>query len=415
MNAETQTADTATPVDQLDLYKLPWNTAEMAADPYPYIEAARKKHPWLATTDEGLVVYGYQAIRDLMEFDNQDKLRPSFDGIIEILGAKDTPWGRFTSEQMLALSGPEHKILRDTFAMKFTPRYANQIRPLMQKIMNMLLDEWLPRGHFDFAEFISYYPVSVMTSMIGAPLDVIPGLRESLETLGRAYGLNPGIEPELQKAILHMEDFCQKLVAQRRASPKQGGSEDLLDMLIDCSNQGDIPERQLIDLLIFLFEAGYDTSKNVMTMMIYEMTKRPEIYAKCAEDIEYCRKAVEEFLRYCNPSHSFRATDTDIVYDGVLIPKDRMVFFALVQAGRDPAVFENADVFDPERPNSRHLAFGLGKHMCLGQYIARAQIQEGLHILAQRMKDPKVKGSVAYRPYPGIWGLESLPLEFTPA
>ena len=82
MNVMSDTAGKATPLAKLDLYHLPWNTPEMAADPYPEIEAARAKHPWLAKADEGYVVIGYQAIRDLMEMDHQDKMRPSFDGII---------------------------------------------------------------------------------------------------------------------------------------------------------------------------------------------------------------------------------------------------------------------------------------------------------------------------------------------
>jgi cytochrome P450 len=410
----TATETKPTPLADLDLYHLPWNTEAMAENPYPEIEAARAVHPWLAKADEGYVVIGYQAIRDLMEMDMKDKMRPSFDAIIEVLGAKDTPWGRFTSEQMLAMNPEDHRVLRNAFAAKFTPRYANNIRPLMREIMNDLLDEWLPRDGFDFAEFISYYPVSVMTSMIGAPLDVIPGLRHSLEALGLAYSLDPRREPDLQKAIIHMDEFCQKLVAERRASPNREG-EDLLDMLIDASEEGRIPDRQLVDMLIFLFEAGYDTSKNVITFMMYEMTKRPEIYEKCGEDIDYCKKAVEEFLRFFNPSHSFRYTDVDIEYDGVLLPKDTMLFFSLNQSGRDPSVFENPEVFDPDRPIDpahRQLAFGLGKHMCLGQYIARAQIQEGLHILAQRLRNPRIAGEVKFRPFPGLWGLESLPLEY---
>ena len=414
----TVTESRPTPLEELDLYQLPWNTPEMAKDPYPYIEAARKKHPWLAKTDEGYVVIGYQAIRDLMDMDRDDKLRPSFDGIIEILGAKDTPWGRFTEEQMLALGGDEHRLLRDTFAARFTPRYANQIRPLMQEIMSNLLAEWLPKGKFDFAEFASYYPVSVMTSMIGAPLSAIPGLRHSLEELGLAYSLDPKREPALQKAILHIDKFCQDLIDERRQNPHEGGAEDLLDILLEASREGGISNRRLADLLIFLFIAGYDTSKNVFTFMMYEMTRHPEIYKKCGEDIDYCRKAVEEFLRYFNPSHSFRFTDADIVYDGVLLPKDTMLFFSLNQSGRDPTVFENPDVFDPERkidPQHRQLAFGLGRHMCLGQYIARAQIQEGLHMCAKHMKNPRVAGKITFRPFPGLWGLETLPLEFDPA
>jgi len=404
-----------TPLDELELYHLQWNTAEMAANPYPEIEAARAVHPWLAKADEGYVVIGYQAIRDLMEMDMQDKMRPSFDGIIELLGAKDTPWGRFTAEQMLAMPAADHRVLRDAFAAKFTPRYANGIRPLMREIMGNLLDEWLPKGQFDFAEFSSYYPVSVMTSMIGAPLSVIPGLRESLEALGLAYSLDPARVPSLQKAIVHMDEFCHELVAERKANPPQGESEDLLDMLIEASEEGQIPHRQLIDMLIFLFEAGYDTSKNVITFMMYEMTRHPEIYRKCGEDLDYCRKAVEEFLRFFNPSHSFRFTDVDIEYDGVILPKDTMLFFSLNQSGRDPSVFDRPEVFDPEReidPAHRQLAFGLGKHMCLGQYIARAQIQEGLHMIAQRLKNPRITGDVRFRPFPGLWGLESLPITF---
>ena len=407
-------ANVATSVEQLDLYQLPWNTPEMASNPYPQIEAAREKHPWLAKVDGGYVVFGYQAIRDIMELDRDDKLRPSFDGIIDMLGAAGTPWGRFTAEQMLALSGDDHRVLRDTFAARFTPRYANQIRPMMRENMSRLLDEWTPKGAFDFAEFASYYPVSVTACMIGAPLSAIPGLRHSLEELGLAYSLDPSRGPALQEAIVHIDAFCQRLVDDRRRQPNVGDS-DLLDILLDASREGGISDRRLIDLLIFLFVAGYDTSKNVLTFMMYEMTRRPDIYTKCREDIEYCRKAVEEFLRYFNPSHSFRFTDDDVIYDGVLLPRNTLLFFSLNQSGRDPSVFERPADFDPERANPRQLAFGLGKHMCLGQYIARAQIQEGIHLCAQRIKNPKVAGEVTYRPFPGIWGLESLPLKFTGA
>ena len=80
--------------------------------------------------------------------------------------------------------------------------------------------------------------------------------------------------------------------------------------------------------------------------------------------------------------------------------------------------YPDAQTFDPERPiepERRHIAFALGKHMCLGQYIARAQIQEGLHMIAQRLKNPRIAGEVKFRPFPGLWGLESLPLEFDAA
>ncbi|MBW8753954.1 MAG: cytochrome P450 [Sphingomonadales bacterium] len=401
----------------LDLYDLRWNEPGFAADPYPWFAEARKKHPWIARTDSGYVVFEYNAIRDLMLMD--DKMRASFDGIVEIMGAKNTPWGRFTEEQMLALPAREHRVLRDTFAARFTPRFANGVRPLMRETLNRLIDEWAADGSMDFEEFSSYYPVSVMAQLIGAPLSAIPDLRKSLETMGLAFSLNPDLVPALQEAVVHIDSFCQGLIDDRRNNPKgEGGEPDLLDILLDASREGGISDRQLTDLLIFLFVAGYDTSKNVFTYLMHLLTSHPEIYQRCAEDIDYCRKAVEEGLRYFNPSSSFRFTDADIEYRGVLLPKDTMLFFTLNMSGRDPTVFEEADRFDPERPvdpKRRQIAFGLGKHMCLGQYIARAQLQEGLHLVAQRIQQPKVAGEIGWRPFPGIWGLKGLPLEFTPA
>jgi cytochrome P450 len=401
----------------LDLHHLPWNEPSFAADPYPHFAAARKKHPWIAKSDAGYVVFEYNAIRDLMLQD--DKMRASFDGIVELMGAKGTPWGRFTEEQMLALPAREHRVLRDTFAARFTPRFANSVRPLMRETLNRLIDEQATGGSLDFEEFSSYYPVSVMAQLIGAPVSAIPDLRKSLETMGLAFSLDQSLVPALQEAVAHIDTFCQGLIDERRSHPHEAGSEpDLLDILLEASREGGISDRQLTDLLIFLFVAGYDTSKNVFTYLMHLLIEHPDIYRRCGEDIEYCRKVVEEGLRYFNPSSSFRFTDADIEYRGVLLPKDTMLFFTLNMSGRDPTVFEDADRFDPDRPvdpKKRQIAFGLGKHMCLGQYIARAQLQEGLHMVAQRIRQPRVAGDIAWRPFPGVWGMKSLPIAFEPA
>jgi cytochrome P450 len=402
---------------ELDLYHLPWNEPSFAADPYPQIEAAREKHPWLAKSDAGYIVFEYQAIRDLLVQD--DKFRPSFDGVVDIMGAKGTPWGRFTEEQMIALPAREHTLMRTTFATKFTPRYANQLRPIMRETMGRLLAEWAPRERIDFEEFASYYPVAVIAQMIGAPLAAIPELRRSMETLGLGMSLDPTRLPALNEAMLHLESFCEKLITERRAQSKAGADQaDLLDMLLEASDEGGISHRQLTDLLIFLFVAGYDTSKNVFTYMMNLMMDHPAIYQRCAEDHEYCRKVVEESLRMFNPSSTFRFTNQDFVYRDVLLPRDTMIFFTLNVSGRDPTAFQEADTFDPERqidPQRRQVGFGLGKHMCLGQYIARAQLQEGIHLVAQHMRDPKPAGELGWRPFPGVWGIKGLPIEFTPA
>jgi cytochrome P450 len=81
-----------------------------------------------------------------------------------------------------------------------------------------------------------------------------------------------------------------------------------------------------------------------------------------------------------------------------------------------PAAAADPDRFDPDRAQvNRHLAFGRGMHICLGQYIARAQIEEGFHLIAQRLRNPRLAGDYGFRPFPGVWGLRGLPIAFEPA
>src|SRR6516165_11968071 len=104
---------------ELDLPHLPVETPDFGADPVRYFREARQKHPWLATSDIGLLVHELTAIRELLGQD--DKLRPAYEGIVEVLGAHGTPWGRFTENQLISLPTETHRLLRDTFAAKFTP------------------------------------------------------------------------------------------------------------------------------------------------------------------------------------------------------------------------------------------------------------------------------------------------------
>jgi cytochrome P450 len=398
-------------ISELNLPHLPLERTEFAADPLPYLARAKQQHPWLANSIHGYVVHEYQAIKDLLSMD--DRLRVPLHSVVDILGARGTRWGRFMEEQMLNLSGETHRRLRGTVAPMFTPRQVNQNRALMRAKMSILLDEWAPKGSFDFEEFASFYPLSVLCALIGASSTVIPSIKSSLEALGLALAMDPSHLPALQAAMIHMERFAKELVMERLAHPKSGGERDLLDLLINCNKSGALTDTELTDMLINLFVAGYDTSKNIMTLTMSMLIERPEIYERCGRDLDYCQKVVEEALRFRSSTSVLRQVTEDIVYRHVLLPKGTLLWFTIPTAGRDPDAFENADTFDPDRTDeNRHMAFGRGAHICLGQFIARAQIVEGMHLIAQRLKQPRLIGPVGYRPFTGAGGLKGLPIEF---
>lgn len=394
----------------LDLPYLEMETDAFAADPLPHFEKARSQHPWLARWVLGYVVTDYKAMRDI--FAREGEMGQLYDHIVEIMDAKDTRWGDFQKRHMLNQSGAAHRRYRDMLQASFTPRRINELRPLMRETITGLLDEWAPKGQFDFEEFASYYPISVMCRMIGAEPSVVPGLRTAMEAIGLSTSMDKRWLPAMQEGVERMERFVVDLVADRRANPHVG-EEDLLDMLIGYNDRGALSDLELSELLIFLFVAGYDTSKNMTTLIMNLLIRRPEMYERVARDYDYTKRVLEESLRYHSTTSTQRVLLEDLEYRDVVLEKGAILWFPMSIAVHDERYVSEPDTFDPERkPETRHIAFGLGPHICLGQYLAQALIHEGLHLIAQRLHNPRSPGPQGWRPFPGAWGIRGLPLEF---
>ncbi len=400
-------------ISELSLKELPVNAPEFVANPLPYFRDARRQHPWLAGSPVGYLVHDYQAIRDLLLMD--DKLVFSVREVIEAMGATGTEWATFMEELMINKQGEEHARLRGNVATAFSPGNINRYRQLIRDTVLEQLDEWAPRGAFDFQEFASNFPIRVICRIIGAPTDVVPRIRSYLEAQGLSFSLNPDLFPTLAAGLTDMFRFLDELIAGKQRRGKDT-APDLLDELMDAVAQGRLSDYELRNLLIFLFAAGYDTSKNMLTLIMHEMLERPGQWQRCAEDFDYARKVMNETFRYHSVSNVPRVVKEPISYRDTLIPAGTVLHFILTLSGRDPDAFPDPDRFDPERQSdNRHISFGLGSHMCLGQYLARAQIEEGVHLIAQRLKNPRRTAEPTWRPFVGVWGIRTLPIAFEPA
>ena len=400
-------------VSDLDLPELPIEGAEFSADPMRFLEPARQKHPWLAKFSKGYVVHGYEATKELLYMDK--KMGPHFSGLIEYYGAEDTDWARFMGDQMATISGPRHDRLRASVAAAFTPRHANRTRPLMRKVISDLLDEWAPKGAFDFADFASYFPITVMCGLLGVPSGPVREIRDALDLQMACMTMNRDIFPAILEAYGMLRDFAAGLIAEREASAALD-EDQLLDALIASKNAGKLSDDELRDLLITLLLAGFDSSKNELTLTMHALLDKPEILERCAEDSEFCRNVIRESLRHTSVVSPSRTLYEDVEYEGILFPAGTYICFTIALTGRDPSVFSDPMEFRPEREQQpRHIAFGRGTHICLGQYLATAQMEEGLHLIAQRVGRPRLTGEVTWRPFrSGAWGIQTLPIEFEP-
>lgn len=396
---------------ELTLPYLPMDEASFADDPLPRFAEAREQHPWLANCPYGIVITQYDAMRDVLQMDRN--LEGAYRSVVDIMEARETSWGRFQLESLLAQTGDSHQRIRKVLAPAFTPQQANRHRELMKGVIARQLDEWLPKGAFDFEDFAANFPITVFCGLVGASPSVIPQLRASLEAFGLSLSMNKAFLPNLVDAFDTLDAFVRDLVAQRQAAPHGANEEDMLDVLLRTLNSGGLSERELYDLLIFLFVAGYDTSKNALTLAMNVLIDRPDLYARCGEDLSFARLVMEEGFRHLTTSTIPRVVTREFTYRDVTFPEGTLLFFPVSISGRDPSAFADADRFDPERVSAKkHITFGLGVHICLGQFIARAQIEEGLHQIARRMRNPRRTGPSAWRPFFGVWGLKGLPIAF---
>jgi len=221
--------------------------------------------------------------------------------------------------------------------------------------------------------------------------------------------------PAFMESFDLLWDYAGELIAERESA---GANDEtaLLDALIAAKNAGKLNETELRDMLLVLLIAGYDTSKNMLTLTMYRLLDRPDDWQRCAQDIGFCAKVIEEMLRHSSIATVFRSVVEDFEYQGHVFPRGAMVAFAMPLANRDPQAFPDPMRFDPERKSAnRHLAFGRGEHICLGQFLARAQLEEGLHLIAQRISHPVLAGDIGWRPFLGAWGLSTLPIRFDAA
>jgi len=395
-------------INELELTRMPIAERDFGSYPFPHFDKAREQHDWLAASDIGYVLTSYRAIDDIMRLD--DRLNMPGEEIVDIMGARGTGWGDFAIEQMLVSSGERHARLRGAISSAFGPNSVKRLRPIMRETVDRICDEWLASGAFDFKDFAAQFPVRVMFALLGTSEERLPEIIDKLEIHGESFNLEVEKMGIIEEGYQTLWRFVDGLIADRGPNAGRG---DLLDNMIAANSGGTISDKELRQLLILLFAAGYDTTKNLLILLMHSLLQHPDIYRRCGEDFGYARKAVKEQLRFTTPSNTMRIVTETFTYRDVEIPEGTMLIFPISISGRDPEMFANPMTFDPDRPEKHATqAFGRGMHICLGQFLAIANVEEGIHIIARRLQNPKLAGEVTWKPFPGVWGITSLPITF---
>jgi cytochrome P450 len=287
----------------------------------------------------------------------------------------------------------------------------------MRAVVSELVDRVAAQGECELvADVCEPYPIPIICELLGAPPQDWKLFSSWATDIFRIFNNNLVEDlPLIERASGELTEYVTDMIAERRADPR----DDLLSDLIAIEEEGDrLSTEEMTMLAQAVLMAGTDTTRNQLACSVALFTEHPDQWALLADQPELAPRAVEESMRYLGAVRgTARVASEDIVYRDVLFPEGTLVATSLAGANRDPDVWEDPEEFDiTKERDTAQMTFGAGIHFCMGAALARAELQEALPMLAQRMPGLARNGEITWKPSTfGIWGPARLPLHFHPA
>jgi cytochrome P450 len=363
---------------------------------------------WLAANPYGFTVLDREAGEFFLR--TKDAVFPGLT-IGEIFGIIDGPLHEEIVKNIINVNGDDHRRLRNLVNPALAPRAVDRYRPAMRGFMEQLLADLPSDGRCEFIAAIAKpYPSLVIAEVMGAPLSDAPRLHHWSNWIQRQFDTQSLINERglIDRAVAEFYEYEDELIAARRGAP----GEDLISALIAAEEAGDrLSDDELRNLILNILVGGVDTSQSQLAHAVRLLAERPEQWELLRSDPHgLALAAVDETLRY-EPITPFtaRITVNEIEFRGITFPPNSIVLVSAWHANRDGIEPDSFDI-TAERPRSRVLTFGAGIHYCVGANLARAEMQEGLALLAERIAAVRLDGEPEFGTPSGIYGLERLPL-----
>jgi pentalenic acid synthase len=309
---------------------------------------------------------------------------------------------------MIGMDEPDHGKYRRMVIPSFTVKRMNQLRPGLQKVVDERIDDLIAAG--PPADLVGSFAVAVPSMAI-------------CQLLGVPYSEHEFFESETRKLVMrtdgataaaalgNLRSFLDRMITEKQGAP----GESLLDDLIrDHLATGAIERDTLVTMCTIMLMAGHETTANAISLGLLTLLEHPEQFAALREDPDLVPGAVEEIMRFLSIAEIFpRVAAADFELAGHRIAKDDAVFLASSAINRDPAVFPEPHKFDVRRATRLHIGFGYGVHQCVGQNLARAELDIVFRALVTRLPDVRLAvpvSEIKAKPGSGPQGVLSLPI-----
>jgi cytochrome P450 len=378
------------------------------ADPYPLYERLRELGDVVRVNEGFWVVARNSSVNAVL----RDHTRFSSQSRAVRRGLVVGPMAQAMGESVQLTDPPAHTPVRSVLAGPFKPRRIADSAQTVQQVVDDLVGELLAADSADFATMFAYeLPLRVITEILGVPSADRQLFRPWSVHFALAHGRKPAADV-LARADQSMQEclgYLDGLAESRSAQPQ----DDLLSALLAQGEEDGsaLTRRQVLVNAMLMLIAGHETTANLILNGMDAFFSHPEQWRKMVEDPELVSGAIEEALRYDSPVQFLtRIVTQDSDYGGHRLRSNESVVVALGAANRDPASYDSPDSFDITRPGAPNLAFGAGRHYCLGAPLALIEAKSAFRTLAIRLPRIRPDGDPVRLASETVRGFESYPV-----
>ncbi len=375
--------------------------------------AARTAYRWMRANEpvfrdrNGLAAAAtYQAVldaeRDPDVFSNTGGIRP------------DQP----AMPYMIDMDDPEHLLRRKLVNAGFTRKQVMDKTAGIETLCDTLIDAVCERGECDFVRDIAApLPMAVIGDMLGVlPADRATLLKWSDDLVcGLSASADEAALQAVMEAFAGYSGFAMETTAKRRAEP----TGDLFSVLVNSEVDGQrMSDDEIVFETLLILIGGDETTRHTLSGGTEQLLRHPDQWDRLVADGALLPGAVEEMLRWTSPVKNMaRTVMRDNEFHGTPLRQGEKMLLLFESANFDESVFGDPENFRIDRNPNSHLAFGFGTHFCLGNQLARLELNTMLRKIVARLPDLRLADGSALplRPANFVSGLEKMPVVFTPS
>jgi cytochrome P450 len=376
---------------------------QLDGDPHGVFRRYRKDH---AVVLHETGAYFILRFADVDRLGKDLRVGPSGTSFPEALGVSSGAIFDLFTYSMITADGNVHRRRRAPFSRLFATRTINGMRQSFRRTADDLIGEWYERGEVDFfGEFASRMPARIIADLLGLPREDIPEFTALVYEVTKifSFGLKLDEIGGIENALRQLRDYVDKVLEDRRRSPR----EDFLSaFLAEATEAGELSPEEMLYQILPLIIGSADTTRVAIAMQLVLLLQHRDQWVEVCRNSTLIPGAVAEAMRF-EPSGAgtVRLTRENIDVGGIVIPAGQLVVLSIMSAMRDETAYRRPDMFDIHRTDQArlHPIFGFGAHRCIGEALARAELEESLSAITARIPQldldaaPKIKGHYGVR------------------